>query len=117
MDQESILAELRSERARMDHAISALEGLAGPSGPRVRPPKSQAAPARGETRRRTMTSGSPQANLKRYEAALGKVEGQICSQEIGSCEDEEPSNDERCRQEEAVGIDESPLGCEEKTKT
>jgi len=45
---------------------------------------------------------------------MGKVEGQICSQAIGSCEDEEPSNDERCRQEEVIGTDESPLGGEEK---
>ena len=42
------------------------------------------------------------------------MEGQICSQEIGSYEDEEPSNDERRRQEEVIGTDESALDCEEK---
>ena len=55
MNLENILAELRSERVRIDQAISALEGLAGPSAPRRgRPPKSQAAPTLGQTRRRTM---------------------------------------------------------------
>ena len=44
---------------------------------------------------------------------MGKAEGQVCSQEVGSREDEGPSNDERCGQEEAVRLDESPLGCEE----
>jgi len=40
MDLESILAELRSQRARLVEAISALEGSAGPSGRRRgRPPK------------------------------------------------------------------------------
>ena len=52
MNLENILAELRSERARMDHAISALEGLVGPFAPRRgRPPKSQAAPAARQKRR------------------------------------------------------------------
>ena len=58
MDLESILAELRSERARMDHAISALEGLAGPSvRRRGRPPKSQTAPATRQ-KRRTMSAAA-----------------------------------------------------------
>jgi len=30
-------------------------------------------------------------------------------------EDEDPTSDERCGQEEAVGLDESSLGCEEET--
>ena len=53
---------------------------------------------------------SPQANLRRYEAALGKVEGQVCSEE----EDQNPSCNERGRQKEVVSTDESPMGCEEK---
>ena len=58
MDLESILAELRSERARMDHAISALEGLVGPSAPRRgRPPKSQTTRATRQ-KRRTMSAAA-----------------------------------------------------------
>ena len=58
MDLESILAELRSERARMDHAIAALEGLAGPSAPRRgRTPKSQTAAAPRQ-KRRTMSAAA-----------------------------------------------------------
>ena len=50
----NLLTELRSERGRINQAISALEGLAGPSAPsRGRPPKSQAAPTL--QRRRTMS--------------------------------------------------------------
>jgi hypothetical protein len=52
---------------------------------------------------------SPQTDFSCYEAALGKVEGQIRPQK-----DESPSCDERCRQEEVVDTDESPMGCEEK---
>ena len=37
------------------------------------------------------------------------MEGQIRSQE-----EQNPSSNERCRQEELVDTDESPLGCEEK---
>jgi hypothetical protein len=49
----NLLAELRSERGRINQAISALEGLADPSAPRRgRPPKSQAAPTLGQRRRR-----------------------------------------------------------------
>jgi len=66
VDLDRILVELRSERARMDHAISALEGLAVPFAPRRgRPPKSQTAPATRQ-RRRTM---SPAAR-KRISAAM-----------------------------------------------
>ena len=58
MDLENILAELRSQRARIDQAISALEGIAGPSAPRRgRPPKSQTAPATRQ-RRRTMSAAA-----------------------------------------------------------
>lgn len=52
MNLENVLAELRSERARIDRTISALEGLAGPSAPRrVRPANSENAPARRQRRR------------------------------------------------------------------
>jgi len=44
---------------------------------------------------------------------MGKAEGQVCSQEVGSCQAKGPSNDERCGQEEIVRLDESSLGCEE----
>ena len=55
---ENVLASLRSERGRIDHAISALEGLAGSPGPRRgRPPKSQAAPATRQ-KRRTMSAAA-----------------------------------------------------------
>jgi hypothetical protein len=51
----------------------------------------------------------PQANLKRDETALGKVEGKVCSQEG----QKPPSNE--CRfQKEVVGVDEGALGSEEK---
>jgi hypothetical protein len=36
------------------------------------------------------------------------------SEEVCPREDEGPSNDECCGQEEVVGLDESPLGCEAK---
>jgi hypothetical protein len=63
---ENVLAELRLERVRINQAISALEGLVGPSAPRRgRPPKLQAAPTLGH-RRRTM---SPAAR-KRVSAAM-----------------------------------------------
>jgi hypothetical protein len=62
----NLLAELRSERGRINQAISALEGLAGPSAPRRgRPPKSQAAPTLVQ-RRRTMSL----AARKRISAAM-----------------------------------------------
>ena len=55
MDLERILAELRSERTRMDHAIAALEGLGGASTPRRgHPAKSPPVPATRQ-RRRTMS--------------------------------------------------------------
>jgi hypothetical protein len=55
---ENILADLRSQRARMDQAISALEGSTSPSAPRRgRPPKSQTASARRQ-RRRTMSAAA-----------------------------------------------------------
>lgn len=67
MNLEDILAELRSQRARIDQAISVLQGSAGYSAPRRgRPPKSQAAPTLGQTRRRTMT----QAARKRISDAM-----------------------------------------------
>jgi hypothetical protein len=54
---ENLLAELRSERGRIDQAISALEGLAGPPGPRRgRPPKSGATPTVTPRRRRMSAS-------------------------------------------------------------
>ena len=57
MNLESILAELRSERGRIDHAISALEGLAGSPGlRRGRPPKSTATPTVTPRRRRMSAS-------------------------------------------------------------
>jgi len=57
VDLENVLAELRSERGRIDHAISALEGLAGPSGPRRgRPPKSKATPTITPRRRHMSAS-------------------------------------------------------------
>ena len=53
MNLENILAELRSERVRIDHVISALEALAGPLGPRRgRPPKARAIPIIAPHRRR-----------------------------------------------------------------
>src|ERR1017187_3109904 len=62
----NLLAGLRSERGRIKQAISALEGLAGPSAPRRgRPPKSQAAPTLVQ-RRRTMSL----AARKRISAAM-----------------------------------------------
>jgi hypothetical protein len=36
------------------------------------------------------------------------------SEEVCPREDEGPSNDERCGQEEVFGLDESPLGCDAK---
>ena len=40
---------------------------------------------------------------------MGEVEGKVCSQE-----GQEPSSNECCRQEEAVGTDEGALGSEAK---
>jgi hypothetical protein len=63
---DNILAELRSQRARIHQAISALEGSAGLSAPRRgRPPKSQTAPATRQ-KRRTMSA----ATRKRISAAM-----------------------------------------------
>ena len=44
---------------------------------------------------------------------MGKVAPQVCSQEVRPREDQGPSRDERCGQEEIVRLDESPLGGEE----
>jgi hypothetical protein len=54
VDIQSLLSELKTERTRINQAISALEGLASPSSPRRgRPPKAtQAASAPGKKRRR-----------------------------------------------------------------
>ena len=66
MNLNNLLAGLSSERGRIKQAISALEGLAGPSAPRRgRPPKSQAAPTLVQ-RRRTMSL----AARKRISAAM-----------------------------------------------
>ena len=66
VDLENTLAELRSERARIDLAISALEGLGGPSAPRRgRPPKLKAAPTIAPRRR-----GMSAAARKRISAAM-----------------------------------------------
>jgi hypothetical protein len=53
VDIQSILLELKTERNRMDQAISALEGLTSSSSPRSgRPPKAkQSTPASGKKRR------------------------------------------------------------------
>src|SRR5664279_2935806 len=57
VDLENVLAELRSERGRIDQAISALEGLDGLPGPRRgRPPKSRATPTITPRRRRMSAS-------------------------------------------------------------
>ena len=58
MNLENILAELRSQRARIDQAISALQGSGGYSAPRRgRPTKSQTAPATRQ-KRRTMSAAA-----------------------------------------------------------
>ena len=52
MDIQSLLSDLKTERNRIDQAISALEGLASPAR-RGRPPKAKhAVPAPGKKRRR-----------------------------------------------------------------
>jgi hypothetical protein len=48
---------------------------------------------------------------------MGKVEAQVCSEEVCPREDEDPSRDERCIQEEVVGLDESSLGGEAKSES
>jgi len=65
-------AALKEQRTRIDHAIAALEGVGSPG-----------------------RHGRPQADLRGHEAP-GKVEAQVCSEEVCPREDEDPSNDERC---------------------
>ncbi len=57
-------------------------------------------------------SGRPQAHLRGYEAAMGKAERQICSQE-----GQKPSSNECRCQEEVVGVDEGAVGSEEKVES
>ena len=57
MDLQSILAELRSQRARLDQAISALEGSAG-SSPRRRGRPPKAASTTGPQRHRRMSAAA-----------------------------------------------------------
>ena len=53
MDIQSIVAQLRQEASRIEHAIAALTGLGSQPARRGRPPKrSQAKPASGKRRRR-----------------------------------------------------------------
>ena len=53
MDIQSIVAQLRQEASRIEHAITALVGLGSQPARRGRPPKrSQAKPASGKRRRR-----------------------------------------------------------------
>ncbi len=57
MDIGNVVAALKEQRVRIDQAISALEGLAGPPGPRRgRPPKSRATPTITPRRRRMSAS-------------------------------------------------------------
>jgi hypothetical protein len=56
MDTRRILADLRSERDRIDRAISALESLNSAAKPQGRRPAAQAAPAPQRRRRRRMSA-------------------------------------------------------------
>ena len=66
MDIQNIVAQLRQEASRIEHAITALVGLGSEPARRGRPPKrSQAKPAGGPKRRRMST-----AARKRISAAM-----------------------------------------------
>ena len=74
MDLEGILAELRSQRARLDRAISALEGTAGPSARRRgRPPK--AASTTGRQGRRHMSAAARKRISEATKARWAKWKG------------------------------------------
>jgi len=45
--------------------------------------------------------------------ALGKVEGQVCTEDVDSREDEGPSGNERRCEKEVICTDEGTLGCTE----
>jgi hypothetical protein len=78
---ENVLAELRSERVRIDQAISALRR------PRrlTRSPSWPSAEVKSYPNNYASTSPyeciGPQADFRSNETALGKVEGKVCSQE------------------------------------
>ena len=79
---ENILAELRSERARIDQAISALEGLAGPSGssPWASPEVTSCTNTTPE-RRRTMSAAARKRISDAMKQRWAKWKGKVCSQE------------------------------------
>jgi hypothetical protein len=74
MDIQTIVSDLKGERSRIDQAISALEGLTSTAPRRGRPPK--ATTTGGKCRRMSRT----QAHLRRYEAAMGEMEGKVCTE-------------------------------------
>jgi hypothetical protein len=57
MNTKQILAELRTERDRIDRAIAALEGLDGTGRPSVTAPGAQPAPAKARGRRKLSPAG------------------------------------------------------------
>jgi hypothetical protein len=73
MDIQNVVSALRSERARLDRAIAALESLSQPAPRRGRPPQVKNGRSRLETA--PGERSRPQANLRGYEAAVGEMEG------------------------------------------
>jgi hypothetical protein len=63
MDTEQILTDLRTERDRIDRAISALEGLDGTGTLKATAPGAQPAPAKARGRRRMSPAGRKRISM------------------------------------------------------
>src|SRR5664279_1786514 len=109
VDIQSLLSELKTERNRMDQAISALEVLASPSAPRRgRPPKAKpSTPASGKKRR-----GMNAAARRRISEAMKK---RWATWHGKSAPQRKPMSP--ARSEASFGADEKALGTTEKVES
>ena len=111
MNLEDILNQLKSERSRLNQAISALEGLvSGPIRRRGRPPKSGLTNVPGK---RTMSAAARRRIAAAMKSSVGGAKAWIeTSCDTEACDEKgwQPSADEPSGAEEAVRLNEGSLG-------
>ncbi len=109
MDIANVVAALKEQRTRIDHAIAALEGLGSPAR-RGRPPKT------GSTTGRHMSAAARKRISEAMKQRWAKWKRKSAPKKSAPAKTKARPGDERCGQEEVVGLDESPLGREEEVR-
>jgi len=82
MDIQNILAELRAEFSRINHAIAALEGLFSSAPRRGRPPKSKTAALAPTKKRRTMSAAARKRISKAMKQRWAKWKGKSAPKQV-----------------------------------